>query len=109
MAFVSPLVLEDTGSDGEVVVMIHGLGGTSNTFQPLMGTLAGFRVIRPDMPGSGRSSTPLESLSIEGHAASVLAALTEYSVVRRRMIWNSRADFVADGLGSSGSSYAAWR
>jgi hypothetical protein len=28
-------------------------------------------------------------------------------VVRRRMIWNSRADFVADGLGSSGSGYAA--
>jgi hypothetical protein len=27
--------------------------------------------------------------------------------VRRRMIWNSRADFVADGLGSSGSGYAA--
>jgi len=29
------------------------------------------------------------------------------SIVRRRMIWNSRADFVADGLGSSGSGYAA--
>ncbi|MCB5412261.1 DDE-type integrase/transposase/recombinase [Pseudogemmobacter faecipullorum] len=27
--------------------------------------------------------------------------------VRRRMIWNRRADFVADGLGSSGSGYAA--
>ncbi len=30
-----------------------------------------------------------------------------YKGVRRRMIWNSRADFVADGLGSSGSGYAA--
>ena len=27
-------------------------------------------------------------------------------LVRRRMIWNSRADFVADGLGSSVSGYA---
>jgi hypothetical protein len=27
--------------------------------------------------------------------------------VRRRMIWNSRADLVADGLGSSGLCYAA--
>ena len=27
-------------------------------------------------------------------------------IVRRRMIWNSRADFVADGLGSSVSGYA---
>ena len=29
------------------------------------------------------------------------------STVRRRMIWNSRADLVADGLGSSGLCYAA--
>lgn len=29
--------------------------------------------------------------------------------VRRRMNWNSRFDFGADGLGSSGSCYAAWR
>ena len=28
-------------------------------------------------------------------------------LVRRRMIWNSLADFRADGLGSSGSGYAA--
>lgn len=31
------------------------------------------------------------------------------STVRRRMIWNSLVDFVADGLGSSDSRYAAWR
>ena len=30
-----------------------------------------------------------------------------WSAVRRRMIWNSRADLVADGLGSSGLCYAA--
>ena len=29
--------------------------------------------------------------------------------VRRRMIWNSLADFGAEGAGSSGSDYAAWR
>ena len=34
-------------------------------------------------------------------------ARVELRHVRRRMIWNSRADFVADGLGSSGSGYAA--
>lgn len=30
-----------------------------------------------------------------------------YSLVRRRMIWNSCGNFVADGLSSSGSGYAA--
>ena len=38
--------------------------------------------------------------------APLLPALTD-DPVRRRMIWNSRSDFVADGLGSSGSGYAA--
>jgi arsenite oxidase small subunit len=36
-----------------------------------------------------------------------LGSAVQGGVVRRRMIWNSRADFVADGLGSSGSGYAA--
>ena len=29
--------------------------------------------------------------------------------VRRRMIWNSGADFGSEGAGSSSSCYAAWR
>ena len=40
----------------------------------------------------------------DGAKACVLAHRDE--LVRRRMIWNSRADFVADGLGSSVSGYA---
>ena len=31
------------------------------------------------------------------------------ALVRRRMIWNSRADFGADVISSSGSGYAALR
>jgi 3-oxoadipate enol-lactonase len=46
----------EVDGQGDVLVMIHGLGGTSNTFSPQMSFLAGrFRVIRPDLPGSGRS------------------------------------------------------
>lgn len=78
--------------------MIHGLGGTSNTFQPLMGTLAGFRVIRPDMPGSGRSATPLEPLSIKWHAAAVLAALTEVGVRRAHFVGHSMGTFVCQHI-----------
>src|SRR3546814_18328046 len=49
------LVAEVAG-DGPAVVMVHGLGGSSNSFQPLMPGLAGFRVIRPDLPGAARSA-----------------------------------------------------
>ena len=48
------MVVEDEG-DGPVVVCVHGLGGTSNSFSPLMPALARHRVIRVDLPGSGRS------------------------------------------------------
>ena len=49
------MVMEDTG-EGPAVVMIHGLGGSSNSFETLMGALQGYRVLRPDLPGAGRSA-----------------------------------------------------
>jgi pimeloyl-ACP methyl ester carboxylesterase len=49
------LVAEIAG-DGPAVVMVHGLGGSSNSFQPLMAGLDGRRVIRPDLPGAARSA-----------------------------------------------------
>ena len=45
---------------GPPIVFVHGLGGTSNSFQTLLGALGGFRCIRPDLPGSGRSPRPFE-------------------------------------------------
>jgi 3-oxoadipate enol-lactonase len=51
-------MMVETEGDGHPVMLVHGLGGTSNTWQPLMPALAGMRVIRPDLPGAGRSATP---------------------------------------------------
>ena len=46
---------EEQGS-GPAIFMVHGLGGSSNTFQPQALSLAkSYRVIRPDLPGAGRS------------------------------------------------------
>jgi 3-oxoadipate enol-lactonase len=49
---------------GPVIIMVHGLGGSSNTFQPqALGLAKKYRVIRPDLPGAGRSSNqPPETL-----------------------------------------------
>jgi pimeloyl-ACP methyl ester carboxylesterase len=52
---IGSTVIEDVG-EGPAVVMVHGLGGTSNSFQTLVGSLEGFRVLRPDLPGAGRSA-----------------------------------------------------
>ncbi len=53
--FVERVAVEVDG-DGDPVLMIHGLGGTSNVWTPLLPALTRFRTIRPDLPGSGRSS-----------------------------------------------------
>jgi 3-oxoadipate enol-lactonase len=50
--------------DGSPILFVHGLGGSSNTFQPLLGSLNGYRCVRPDLPGSARSKLPHEKLSI---------------------------------------------
>ena len=50
---------------GAAIVFVHGLGGDSNSFQMLLGALGGFRCLRPDLPGSGRSPRPFEALSME--------------------------------------------
>ena len=50
---------------GSAILFVHGLGGTSNSFQMLLGGLGGIRCIRPDLPGSGRSPRPFAPLSID--------------------------------------------
>ena len=57
--------------EGSAIVFVHGLGGDSNSFQTLLGALAGFRCIRPDLPGSGRSPRPFDALSIELFAETI--------------------------------------
>lgn len=49
-------LVAETAGEGPAVVMVHGLGGSSNTFQPLVSGLPDFKVIRPDLPGAARSA-----------------------------------------------------
>lgn len=82
------MVLEDTG-DGPSVVLIHGLGGTSNSFEPLMPALAGYRVVRPDLPGSGRSGFRPGIDSIAALARTVTDALRAIGVSSAILIGHS--------------------
>lgn len=95
-----PLVC-DVAGQGEPVVMIHGLGGTSNTFQPLMDVVSGFHVIRPDMPGSGRTAMPPEALSIVGHAAAVTRLLRDMGIARAHFVGHSMGTLVCQLIAST--------
>jgi pimeloyl-ACP methyl ester carboxylesterase len=72
--------------DGDALVMVHGLGGTSNVWTPLMPVLGRQRVIRPELPGSGRShrAHALEAgpLSIDRLVAAVLRVCSAMAVER---------------------------
>ena len=63
--------------------MLHGLGGTTNTFQPQMETLRGYRVVRLDLPGSGRSPVPHDAPTFAGFCAAVVATLSRPSVSQK--------------------------
>lgn len=84
--------------EGDPVLMIHGLGGTSNTFQPQMAVLAGrYRVVRPDLPGSGRSAVPA-SLSIGGMVASLAALCAAAGIASAHVVGHSLGTILAQHL-----------
>lgn len=70
------MAVEIHGS-GEPLVMVHGLGGTSNVWGPQADVLSRFfKVIRPDLPGSGRTRAT-GPLTIESLAETVLQLIDE--------------------------------
>lgn len=92
------LVTEDEG-DGPAVVLVHGLGGDSNSFQTLMGALEGYRVLRPDLPGAGRSALRPGLPGLKGLAGALRDALRAADV--------SRAHFVGHSMGALICQYIA--
>ncbi len=97
---VERLAVEVSG-EGEAVVLLHGLGGTSNTWTPQLGLLGRHRAIRPDLPGSGRSPLGGQALSIEALVERVLAVVRGLGI--------ERAVFVAHSMGSIVAQHLALR
>lgn len=91
-------VVFDIAGDGEAVVLIHGLGGSSNTFQPLMPALRNFAVYRPDMPGSGRSPVPVEPQSIAAFAEAIVGGLKELGVTNAHFAGHSLGTLVCQHI-----------
>jgi pimeloyl-ACP methyl ester carboxylesterase len=98
--FVERLAVEietPTGG-GDPVLMIHGLGGTANTWTPLMPVFQRFATLRFDLPGSGRSHRVEGPLSIERFVAAALRVLAAAEYERAHVVGHSMGCIVATHL-----------
>ena len=94
---INSLAVEIHG-DGPVVVCIHGLGGTSNTWTPVLPALQGHRVVRIDLPGSGRSAAAASggagSLGIAQMVEAVAGVCRELDITQATFLGHSMGTIV---------------
>jgi 3-oxoadipate enol-lactonase len=100
MIFVERIAVEIDG-DGDAVVMIHGLGGTTNTFTPLLPAFTRHKRVRFDLPGSGRSSRVEGPLSLEKFVEAARRAMAAAGVEKAHVVAHSMGTIVAAHLAAS--------
>jgi pimeloyl-ACP methyl ester carboxylesterase len=94
--FVERIALEIDApvGGGDAVLMIHGLGGTSNTWTPLLPAFARFTTLRLDLPGSGRSHRVEGKLSIDRFMQAALRVLAASGQERVHLVAHSLGTIV---------------
>ncbi len=97
---IDRVAVEEEG-EGTAIVCVHGLGGSSNTWTPLMPCLARHRVIRVDLPGSGRSQRVEGPLSIDGYVETLLSVCSRLGVARAHWIAHSMGTIVVQHIAAS--------
>lgn len=91
------VAVEDEG-EGPPVVCVHGLGGSSNTWTPMMSALARHRVLRIDLPGSGMSQRAEGPVSIERFVAAAAQACERLGVHQAHWLGHSMGTIVCQHL-----------
>ena len=87
--------------EGPAVVMVHGLGGSSGSFETLMPALGGFCVLRPDLPGAGRSALRPGRPGLAGLAAAIEDCLRAAEVSRCHLVGHSMGALVCQHLAAA--------
>ncbi|QGG95315.1 alpha/beta fold hydrolase [Actinomarinicola tropica] len=84
------------GGRGEVVVLIHGLAGSSRTWREIMPTLAdSYDVIAPDLLGHGESAKPVGDYSLGAFASGLRDLLGALDVPSATIVGQSFGGGVA--------------
>jgi 3-oxoadipate enol-lactonase len=88
----------DIDGEGDAVVMIHGLGGTANTFTPVLEAFSRHRTIRFDLPGSGRSHRVEGRLSVDMFVERTLRIMHHGGAERAHVVAHSMGTIIATHL-----------
>jgi 3-oxoadipate enol-lactonase len=94
---IGSMTMEDHGK-GPNVVMIHGLGGTSNSFQTLIPSLKEYHVLRPDLPGAGRSAIRPGIPGLKGLCEAIKTGLSAAGVKRAHFVGHSMGTLLCQYL-----------
>ncbi|OZI72066.1 alpha/beta fold hydrolase [Bordetella genomosp. 12] len=97
-AQINGLWVEDSGGEGQAVLCIHGLGGSSNFWSPVLSAFGERRVIRPDLAGAGRSGPAAPGLSIAAHVQSLLGVLDTLGIEQADVVAHSMGTIIAQHL-----------
>lgn len=100
MEFIERIAVEiDTPTGGgDAVLMIHGLGGTSNSWTALLPAFQRFVKVRFDLPGSGLSHRVEGPLSIDRFVQAALRMLAASGQERAHVAGHSLGTIVAAHL-----------
>jgi pimeloyl-ACP methyl ester carboxylesterase len=97
---VERIAYEIAGS-GEPVLLIHGLGGSSNTWTPLRAAFARKQCLALDLPGSARSARVEGALSVEVFVGAVLKVMARAGIERAHVAAHSMGTIVAAHLAAA--------
>ncbi|MEA2781468.1 MAG: 3-oxoadipate enol-lactonase [Rhodospirillaceae bacterium] len=83
---------------GDAIIFVHGLGGTSNVYTPqVLGLSDRYRAIRPDLPGSGRTP-PQETTTIQGFVDGLLRLARGLELDRAHLVGHSMGTIICQHL-----------
>ncbi|OGW52873.1 MAG: hypothetical protein A2Z46_01320 [Nitrospirae bacterium RBG_19FT_COMBO_55_12] len=81
---------------GPVLVLVHGLGSSSEVWRDSIRYLArGYRVVAIDLPGYGKSDKPRSDYSIEYHAAALNDFIDALGADKVALVGNSMGGWVS--------------
>ena len=95
------LFVEDTAQDKPAIVFVHGLGATTNFYEPLVPALEGsFRLVRHDLAGHGRSPLAGE-VTVGAFAHDVAALIGSLPGKKAHVVAHSLGTLVAQQLAAT--------